>query len=169
MRRHDGHSYVGRCRYLLTFCTFGRRRFFEAGPIVETVVLQILRAGADSEFAITTYCCMPDHMHLLVEGMADDASLIGFVRRSKQMSGYHAGRLVSSSTANPAAPACDHRFWQTGYHDRVLRAHEETRAFIAYIVNKPIRAGLVESAADYPFTGSGVYTREQLWDYIAIP
>jgi len=33
---------------------------------------------------------------------------------------------------------------------------------IRYVIENPIEAGLVEKVEDYPFTGSQVYTIEQL-------
>lgn len=97
---------------------------------------------------------MPDHLHLFVEGRVEDSSLVEFVHRAKQMSGYH-GRHVAGS-----------HIWQAGYHDRVVRDDEDPRRFIAYIINNPIRAGLAKSVRDYPFAGSGVYSQEQLLEYI---
>jgi hypothetical protein len=129
---------------------FRKRRLFELAAVVEVVVAQILRAGKDCR------------------GLSEDACLVTFVHRAKQMSGYHGAQVADSTHARPKGRAYGGRIWQTGYHDRVLRAHEEPRLFLTYIVNNPIRAGLVESVPDYPFTGSGVYTREQLWDYVGL-
>ena len=38
---------------------------------------------------------------------------------------------------------------------------------IKYIIENPVRAGLVADAREYPFWGSQVYTREQLLEYIS--
>ena len=39
-------------------------------------------------------------------------------------------------------------------YERVLRNEEEKIAFIRYVIQNPIRAGLVETPLDYPFWGS---------------
>ena len=99
---------------------------------------QVLRAAGRTAFEITTYGFMPDHLHLLVEGIRNDARLPAFVKRAKQMSSYHAGKVGQR------------RIWQTGSHDRVVREDEDPRDYARYIVNNPVRRGLVENAADYP-------------------
>jgi REP element-mobilizing transposase RayT len=45
--------------------------------------------------------------------------------------------------------------WQEGYHDHALRQEEDIKQIARYIVANPLRAGLVQSVADYP-----------LWDAI---
>jgi len=99
---------------------------------------------------------MPDHIHLLIEGTTDDAALEPFVSKAKQKSGFD------------FAARAGRRLWQKGYYDRVLRDEESTIDVILYIVNNPLRAGLVKCPADYPFWGSGIYTREELLDRIAL-
>jgi putative transposase len=84
-------------------------------------------------------CFMPDHLHLLVEGTAGSANLREFVRRAKQLSAYHAIRR------------CHVEVWGRGYYDRILRHDEDLRRYLRYIRDNPVRAGLVQDAADYPY------------------
>ncbi len=44
--------------------------------------------------------------------------------------------------------------WQGGYYERVLRKDEETQSVIDYILDNPVRAGLVKRPLDYPFSWS---------------
>jgi hypothetical protein len=50
----------------------------------------------------------------------------------------------------------------------VLREDIEEAATIRYIIDNPVRGGLVKRPADYPFTGSTRYTMEEL-EQLAIP
>ena len=43
------------------------------------------------------------------------------------------------------------RVWQTESFDHVLRSSESLDAKIAYILNNPVRDGLVNLPADYPW------------------
>ncbi|MNE68641.1 hypothetical protein D3C80_1643130 [compost metagenome] len=43
------------------------------------------------------------------------------------------------------------RLWQKGFHDHALRREEDVKAVARYVVANPLRAGLVEKLADYPF------------------
>ena len=95
---------------------------------------------------------MPDHAHLLIEGMTDAADLQRFVKRAKQRSGQaHAHHAHG-------------RLWQEGYYDRVLRAEEDSRAIARYVIENPVRAGLVDRAGLYPPLASDVSPVEELLD-----
>ena len=89
---------------------------------------------------------MPDHVHLLVEGLAEDTELPNFVKHAKQISGHAHKQQFGKS------------LWQPSWFDRVLREEEITKDVIRYILLNPVRAGLVQSAADYPLSGSDVYS-----------
>jgi hypothetical protein len=54
------------------------------------------------------------------------------------------------------------RLWQAGYFDRVLREDDSTFAVARYIVQNPVRAGLVRSPVEYPFCGSSIWSKEEL-------
>lgn len=42
------------------------------------------------------------------------------------------------------------RIWQARFYDHIVRDGEDLRQVAEYIVNNPVRKGLVNSAADYP-------------------
>jgi putative transposase len=44
--------------------------------------------------------------------------------------------------------------WQDGYFERVLRREEDTAAVIRYVLENPVRAGIVKSVTDFPFSWS---------------
>jgi hypothetical protein len=50
--------------------------------------------------------------------------------------------------------------WQSGYHERVLRDSGTVGAVIAYILNNPVRGGLVDRADQYPHSWSATLTSE---------
>ena len=93
---------------------------------------------------------MPDHLHLLVEGQSDDADLVEFARDIKQRIAYH------------CLPRRRGSIWQKGYYERVLRDDEGTLTVARYILANPVRAGIVREMRDYRFSGSAVWSWEQL-------
>ena len=52
-------------------------------------------------------------------------------------------------------------------YDRVLRADEDTVSVVRYILENPLRAGLVTRPEDYPYSGSSTYSIEALVDAAA--
>jgi REP element-mobilizing transposase RayT len=83
---------------------------------------------------------MPDHCHLLVSSH-DGGCLQDFVRHFMQLSGYRYKREHGA------------QLWQISYYDHVLRADEDLPLIARYIWDNPVRAGLVQDSADYPFSG----------------
>jgi REP element-mobilizing transposase RayT len=44
--------------------------------------------------------------------------------------------------------------WQKDFYDHVIRKHEDVVAQVKYVLDNPVRKGLVSEWHDYPFTGS---------------
>jgi REP-associated tyrosine transposase len=86
---------------------------------------------------------MPDHAHLVVEGLTDAADMQRFVKIGKQ-------RVVYSLREEHGVRSV----WQEGYHDWVLRSDESTEDVIRYVLDNPVRARLVEKPEDYPFSAT---------------
>ena len=134
----------------LTFRTDARRKIFVSADVVDLAWSQILRAAQERSFAVIAYCFMPDHIHILAEGKAESANLSLFITIAKQRSAHVARRWIRG------------RLWQAGYFDRVLRENDSTFAVARYIVQNPVRAGLVRSPVEYPFCGSSIWSKEEL-------
>lgn len=147
-------SYRGAAAYSLTVCTYKRTRQFVSPVTVDLALAHFLNAAALTGIAVSAYCFMPDHVHLVVvAGVNGDAA--SFMRRAKQTSGYAHLQLFGQP------------LWQPGYYDRVLRADADLLECIAYIVANPLRAGLTVEAGAYPFWGSAEYPREEVLDAVA--
>ena len=86
---------------------------------------------------------MPDHVHLLLEGVTEDADLRRSVKMAKQRSA-HVLRAELGLT----------RVWQEGYHDWVLRSEQQTEDVIRYLLDNPVGAGLVKEWQEYPVPGT---------------
>jgi putative transposase len=140
--RIRGFDYKGTHRYSLTICAHDRRSVFVDAAVVDAVLQQILRTAAARSFAVLAYCFMPDHLHLLVEGLSDDADLQKFMKSWKQATGF----AYSKSHAGE-------RLWQVGFFDHVLRAEESLDRQARYILANPVRAGLARAVDEYPFAG----------------
>ena len=87
---------------------------------------------------------MPDHVHAVVRGEADDSSLIAFAKLFKQLTGYH----LKTSNQVP--------LWQQSYNDRILSNEDEVSEAVEYVLNNPITDNLAQSRAEYRWIG-GLY------------
>ena len=103
------------------------------------------------------YCFMPDHVHLLVEGLESGSNALSFIARAKQFSGFRHRMLFGN------------RLWQRYAFDRVVRSEEASVSVARYILENPVRAGLVDRMADYPFSGSGRYDLPEILEAVQLP
>jgi len=145
-------NYQGAKAYSVTITTYRRTPWFRDVAVAEYCVSALKEAAGQEFFRVYAYCFMTDHLHLLV-GADADVNLIGFVKNFKQTTGwwFRNRYLVGSLKASPTS------LWQKSYHDHVVRSDEGLLQMAKYMVGNPVRAGLVESCEDYPFSGSFVW------------
>ena len=136
-----GFPYKGRYRYFLTLCT-ADKDIFTKDEVVKGVMGYLREVSERSGFAIWAYCFMPDHLHLLVEGIEDGSDFRKFVSMFKQGTGFYFRRKF------------DRRLWQINYFEHVLRKEEVTEQVMRYILENPVRKGLAADYKAYPFSGS---------------
>jgi len=139
-----------RSRYVLTICTYRRSRTFENPYIVGRTLGEFLRLASAQHIAVLAYCFMPDHVHLLVEGVDAGSERRVFVNLSKERSGY-LYRQMSGQV-----------LWQDGYHERLLRDSDDPRKMARYLLENPVRAGIVRHPIQYPHLGSAVWSVKEI-------
>jgi len=89
---------------------------------------------------------MPDHVHLIVTPLIDErrhavVSLIEILKAIKGASAHSInGRLNRHGTV-----------WQEESFDRVLRCSEKLDEKIVYVLQNPVRRGLVADWRNYPW------------------
>jgi REP element-mobilizing transposase RayT len=110
-----------------------------AGHVVVATVERCAARGAILEL----FCLMPDHLHLLVRvGAVGLVDVVGDAKsRATRVWWAHGGKGA---------------LWQRSFHDHGIRGRRDFNEAIRYIVENPVKAGLVEDWADYPFTGGAL-------------
>ena len=91
------------------------------------------------------YCVMPDHVRLVL-GPSVSHDIVTFVREFKNLAQRALWNLGLRGRA-----------WQVGFYDHFRRADEQVERVVLYVLENPVRAGLVESWGDYQFSGSLVF------------
>ena len=135
-------NYTGKRAYFVTQCCHERRRHFSGSGRCEWLLSQILSISAANSFAIPAYCIIPDHLHLLVEGLSATADFLNFMKSLK------------IKTSREFAINNDTPLWQKKYFDHILRPRESMDAVAWYIWLNPVRARLERAPGLYPFAGS---------------
>jgi REP element-mobilizing transposase RayT len=142
--------YVGKLSYALEFTTERRAVLLTECAAIELVVQQFLRAAREKGFVIVTYCLMPDHGHLVVDGEHNDSDCLAFIKAAKQYSGYYFKQAYGQ------------RLWQRYGHERFIRDEMERAMTIRYLPREPVKAGLVSDPREYYGLGSERHTVDEL-------
>ena len=126
----------------ITVCVQNSRRAF-LRPEISQIVLDVLRSEQDRlACSVFTYCLMPDHLHYLVQPCEDGTSVLTFTDQFK-----------GKSTNLSWTVGWRGKLWQRGYWDHIVRNEESLVAISQYILDNPVRKGLVAKAEDWPWSG----------------
>ena len=130
--------------YSVTIGTAPRRAVFDDRAFGRACIEELGVIRSRTSARIYAYCLMPDHVHLLIGVPTGEGfSLSELVRHWKSRC-YVAWRRSGQREA----------FWQRGYYDHAIRADEDFRKAAEYILENPVRAGMVGRFQDYEFCGS---------------
>jgi REP element-mobilizing transposase RayT len=102
-------------------------------------VLESVAAEMGCYFPV--YCFMPDHQHLIITGRQKDSDIWKTIVRYKQKTGFWLSKSGSWR-------------WQKDFYDHIIKSNEDVAIQVKYILDNPVRKGLVRSWEEYPFKGS---------------
>ena len=103
--------------------------------------VKLFEGAAKHDANVVAWCLMPDHLHAILFGRTDSADVWKAMVAFKQASGFWLGQRRSRIG------------WQKDFYDHVIRSDESLEEQILYVVNNPVRAGLVARWWDYPHLG----------------
>jgi REP element-mobilizing transposase RayT len=105
---------------------------------------------ADNGCIVPVYCFMPDHQHLIITGKQRDADIWKAIISYKQKTGFWMSENKSVIR------------WQKDFYDHVIKRDEDVVTQVKYILDNPVRKGLVTSWQEYSYTGSIGCTLEDI-------
>ena len=124
--------------YFLTTSVSSRRPIFSDDDNATIVLNSIRWLRSAGRFLVDAAVVMPDHLHVV--GKLGESTLSQVMHSLKSFS---ARQLAATGVTPPV--------WQDGYHDHGLRNDEDYRLKIRYVLQNPVRAGLVRQVHEYPY------------------
>jgi putative transposase len=134
--------------YFLAMCTDKKQPYF-SNPILSKVIADELEhRHRNREMKLFCYCIMPDHLHLLVsleedylkeKGAFGERTLQDWVSAFKR----YTSRVGSTHNIKP--------LWQSNFYDHIVRNDESLTGICEYILNNPVRRGIVSTSEEYPY------------------
>jgi REP-associated tyrosine transposase len=138
-RRHLPH-YQGDNKAI--FVTFSTHLRWTLPTEARLIVLECCTWGNGTRLNLHGAVVMPDHVHLILTPLYDGDSLCGIAEIMQGIKGTSAHKI--NHLLNRSG-----QVWQRESFDRVLRREDSIRAKVEYMVQNPVRAGLVQTAEDY--------------------
>jgi REP element-mobilizing transposase RayT len=125
-------AYRQSCPIHVTVCTWRGTPYFH-GTDLAVAGFRVVADHTDTLAA----CLLPDHLHWLISGGANLSARVG--------------RFKSFSTKLARDLGLRERLWQRSFWDHVVRRGEGLEKVARYIVENPVRAGLVTEVSRYPY------------------
>jgi REP element-mobilizing transposase RayT len=127
--------------FFITACTHERKQILASENLHPAFRDFALQAASHSVF-VGRYVLMPDHVHLFAAFGSKPVSLSMWMKSLKN------ALSKSLRRQNIAAP-----HWQKDFFDHVLRSEESYAEKWQYVLDNPVRKGLVKQASDWPYQG----------------
>ena len=128
--------------YFVTICTKDKKHLFNDSKLAEFVASTIDHRVRNSEVIVYCYCIMSNHIHLLLsiceEYEKDLSAWIGTFKKYISIEGKKKFGIDD--------------IWQKNYYDHVVRNDESMKTIADYILNNPVRKGIVDEWEKYPFS-----------------
>ncbi len=124
----------------VTLCA-DRGRPFEHADIARLACENVEYYCEKLGYRLYGYCAMPDHLHVLLSPAASGVPLSRWLREFKSFTTNKHQKMTGNA-----------RLWQRSANDHVCRQGETAETVLRYIVENPVRAGLVEQWQDWPWT-----------------
>lgn len=143
----------------------GRRRFLDLenwlhkmgkGPLwlkndrIAQMLCDSLRYRDGKVYRLDAYCIMPNHVHIVFAPLPSKVgalnveyySLAAILHSLKGRTANQANRLLNRNSA----------FWAHESYDHYIRDEEEWGRVITYVLNNPVKAGLVQSWQEWQWS-----------------
>jgi len=113
-----------------------------ADPRIAAIVAEAIHAGARAHdfYDIRAWVLMINHIHLLILPKVAVPKIMQWLKGS------------TSHAANALLNRAGERFWQIESYDHWIRDRWELEKTVRYIEENPVSAGLVTSAAEWPWS-----------------
>ncbi|HAZ09807.1 MAG: hypothetical protein A2047_05025 [Omnitrophica bacterium GWA2_41_15] len=143
-------NYRGRIRATFTVCAKNKAKLFTRDEIINEFIERLRMTNEKHQVINWCYIFMPDHAHILNEGMSETSDLLNGMNLFKQYCGYYLSKNRIGIEL------------QKDYYDHIHRKEEDLTRQIRYILENPVRKGLVGDWREYKYKGSLNYNLEEL-------
>jgi len=110
---------------------------------IAALTQEILLHFDGERYRLLAWCIMPNHVHVVVETL-EPHTVSNVVKSWKSFTSRRANARLGRTGA----------FWDADYFDRYMRNEDHLMRTIEYVENNPVKAGLVDKTADWPWSSA---------------
>lgn len=118
-----------------------------SNPEVANLVCQAIHYRDNDEYDLYAFCVMPNHVHMVFQMLRENKeerapAVTKMLQSLKWFTAYKANEILNR----------EGQFWQHESFDRYIRDQEELESTIKYVLNNPVKAGLIEDWQEWPYS-----------------
>ncbi len=125
---------------MITICSTGIITIFNNHEFARFSIQTLENLCDRFSFNLYCYCFMPDHVHFIAS-VQREKSLLELIAMFKSLTTLKGRELLSKN-----------RIYQPRFYDHFIRSEKELTEKANYIIENPVRKGLVENWRDFPFS-----------------
>lgn len=129
--------------------------FADAAPARRALV-QLVEACKIYETSVVAYVLMPSHLHALL-GTRQNERLSQLMRSFKSLSSKLVKETASEDLIRRLSISGKYALWQPRFDELTIYSEKQLKIKIEYIHNNPVKDGIVQDAASYPFSSAGAW------------
>lgn len=156
--------------YYLTSVTKDRLPVFRQDRLKSVACKALDEARTSGGFLIFAYVIMPDHLHVVTDGVKDAKEILRFINGiiARRVINFlkQQGHLASLKKLRHEEYGRRHRYSLWDHHPNIRLLTNEAMFMqrVRYTHQNPVRAGLVEKAEDYKYSSVRIWNRKPLAD-----
>ena len=133
--------YFGRYDALLDGATTGPT-WLQVSAVAQVVETAVRRYHEQAAYHLQCFCLMPNHVHLLVTTPELGPPLARTLQHLKGYTAQKANAVLGRSG----------KFWHRESYDHIVRNATELARITSYVLENPVKAGLVAEWQQWPYT-----------------
>ncbi len=123
-------------------------------PEIASIVQNSLHFLDDKKYSLHAYCIMPNHVHLLLTPFCKAEDMKDTLKEITQSLKRYTAREINKVLGREGS------FWNRESYDHYARNEDEFYRIVQYIIDNPIKAGLVKDWKKWPYTWTEVSAAE---------
>lgn len=152
--RNEHKRYFAKLDALLDKAQFGST-WLQHHDIAQIVADKIHDLSAEGLYHLIAYSIMPNHVHIIIDTSKQTTKLAPNepVTEDNYVQVFPMMSMLKNSTGAMANERLNlnNYFWQRDNYDHYIRSEQELQNVISYVLQNPVKAGLVESWEQWKF------------------